>query len=340
MMLKRTVAGVTCAVLWGFSITLSSNPALAGTQLNRAVVETLRNQVRLLQPDRPARLATVSDALVPGEGLATGQSSLAELRFNDGSLARMGEQCVFWFTPQDRTFRLSNGTLLMLIPPGQGQTQIQTPNVTAGIRGSALFIRFDAESNTTLVGALTNSGIEVSNADNTQRQELQAGQMAVVVEDQIEGLYEFDLDTFYQTSPLVEGLQLGQAIATSEMSTLNETERAILAVREETAIALELQQFDVSPENGSAPLANQDSITAELESNDINTVITANEVITLDELISESTIELEADVMANPNAQVYSGRRPNDFPGQGHGVDGGFPGQGGGVDGGFPPRQR
>lgn len=336
MMLRQAAAGVTCAVLWGFSIALPVNPALAGTPLNRAVIETLRNQVRLLQQDRSARPATVSDTLTPGDGVATGQLALAELRFNDGSLARMGEQVVFWFTPQDRTFRLSNGTMLMLIPPGQGNTRIQTPNVTAGIRGSALFVRFDAESNTTLVGALTNSGIEVSNADGTERQELQAGQMAVVVDDRIEQVYEFDLETFYQTSPLVEGLSLGQAIAATETSTLDQNERAILAVREETATALELQQFDVSTETEtvSAPILTDD-VTIPAEA-----VITAGEIMTLDEIVAGSVVEFETDVMANPNARVSSGRRPDGFPGRGNGVDDGFPGRGNGVDGGFPPGQR
>lgn len=318
MMLRRAAAGVTCAVLWGFSIALPMNPAKAGTPLNRAVIETLRNQVRLLQQDRSARPATVSDTLTPGDGVATGQLALAELRFNDGSLARMGEQVVFWFTPQDRTFRLSNGTMLMLIPPGQGNTRIQTPNVTAGIRGSALFVRFDAESNTTLVGALTNSGIEVFNADGTERQELQAGQMAVVVDDRIEELYEFDLETFYQTSPLVEGLNLGQAIAVAEPSMLDQNERAILAVREETATALQLQQFGASSEAVSAQVLADDVTTSTAA------IITANEVMALDEMITGSAVEFEADMMANPNAQGHSGRRPDDFPGQGNGVEGGF----------------
>lgn len=334
MMLRRAATGITCAALWGFSIALPMNPAFAGTPLNRAVIETLRNQVRLLQQDRSARPATVSDTLTPGDGVATGQLSLAELRFNDGSLARMGEQVVFWFTPQDRTFRLSNGTMLMLIPPGQGNTRIQTPNVTAGIRGSALFVRFNAESNTTLVGALTNSGIEVFNADGTERQELQAGQMAVVVDNRIEGLYEFDLETFYQTSPLVEGLNLGQAIAAAETSTLDQNERAILAVREETATALQLQQSSVSSETMSAQVLSND-VTVPAE-----TIVTANEVMALDEVIAGSAVEFDADVMANPNAQGYSGRRPDNFPGRGNGVNDGFPGSGGGVDGDFPPGQR
>ncbi|MGP1384788.1 MAG: hypothetical protein ACTS2F_14580 [Thainema sp.] len=244
MKLGRTATRLTCAALLSFSMVLPTNPASASTPLTRAVIEALRNQVRLLQENQSTRPANVSDTITPGDGVATGQFSLAELRFNDGSLARVGEQVVFWFTPQTRSFRLSNGTLLMLIPPGRGGTRIHTPNVTTGIRGSALFVRHDAETNTTLVGALTDSGIEVTNADNTERLELQAGQMAVVVENTIQQLYEFDLDTFYQTSPLVEGLKLNQAVTDDEMEASSEEERAIAAVRAETVIALQTQQFN------------------------------------------------------------------------------------------------
>jgi hypothetical protein len=146
--------------------------------------------------------------MIPGDGLSTGRSSLAELRFNDGSLARIGEQAIFRFVPKSRDFNLSNGTMLLLIPPGRGQTRIRTPNAAAAIRGSALFVRYNPESDTTIVGALTNSGIQVFNQTASQNYVLQAGQLMVVEKGQFQGLYDFDLRNFYQTSDLVRGLDL------------------------------------------------------------------------------------------------------------------------------------
>ncbi|NJM58806.1 MAG: FecR domain-containing protein [Synechococcales cyanobacterium RU_4_20] len=206
-MLRHSLS-TSVILLWAAGSALVVSPANAQTPLTKAVISALRNQVRLLPNRQAARPAKLADVMSPGDGLSTARSSLAELRFNDGTLARMGEHAVFRFVPQTRNFRLANGTVLLLIPPGQGRTQIKTPNVTAGIRGSALFVRYDTATNTSIVGSLTDSGIEVMNVSGSQRQVLKAGQMVITVDDQIQGLYNFDLEAFYETSALVEGLEL------------------------------------------------------------------------------------------------------------------------------------
>ncbi|MTJ14831.1 FecR domain-containing protein, partial [Anabaena sp. UHCC 0187] len=185
------------------------NRAIAFTPLTKAEIQKLHNIVQFLPKDnlnkRPARHL---DIITPGDGVSTGKSSLADLRFNDGSLARLGEQAVFKFVPKQRNFQLSNGTVLLLIPPGQGQTQIKTPNAVAAIRGSALFVRYNPTTDTTIVGALTNSGIQVFNQKASQNYVLEAGQLMVVVAGKFQGLYDFDLRNFYETSDLVKGLNL------------------------------------------------------------------------------------------------------------------------------------
>lgn len=199
--------------LW---IACSTSPLLfpgaakAQTALTRAVVESLRNRARLIPQNQAARAARSSDAMRPGDAIATAASSTVDLRFNDRSLARLGEQAVFRFAPGTRSVDLTRGTLLLLAAPGQGRTNVRTPNSAAGVRGSALFVRYIPETDTTLVGALTNSQIEVFNRDGSDRVELRAGQMAAIVQDQIRSIYNFDLKTFYQTSPLVEDLNLTQ----------------------------------------------------------------------------------------------------------------------------------
>ncbi|WP_236577839.1 FecR family protein [Trichormus variabilis] len=208
----------------------------ANTPLNRAEVQSIRNFVQLIQrASRNKRPAQKLDAIIPGDGLSTGRASLADLRFNDGSLARVGEQAVFQFMPRTRNFRLSNGTVLLLIPPGRGQTRIQTPSATAAIRGSALFIRYDQKTDTTIIGALTNSGIAVSNKDASQTQPLKAGQLLVLVKGEIQSLYDFDLQNFYETSDLAEGLDL-----TGKNSSAT-PDPAIAGVRAEIMAALATQ---------------------------------------------------------------------------------------------------
>jgi FecR protein len=206
------------------------------TPLTRAEIQNLRNVVQLVPRIRVnKRPARKTDAILPGDGLSTGRASLADLRFNDGSLARVGEQAVFQFLPKTRNFTLSNGTVLLLIPQGRGQTRIQTPSAAAAIRGSALFVRYDQSTDTTIVGALTNSGIEVFNKNSSQNQVVQAGQLMVIVKGQFRGLYDFDLKTFYETSSLVEGLNLTNKNSTST------PDPTIASVQAEIAAALTAQ---------------------------------------------------------------------------------------------------
>jgi hypothetical protein len=243
-MLRRSVS-VLALLLYGV-LAFPIN-ARADTALTQAVVETIRNQVQILQ-SQSSRSANVSDVLVPGDGLTTANDSLAELRFNDGSLGRLGEQVVFWFTAGTRNFSLSNGTVLLLIPPGQGRTTIQTPNASAGIQGSALFVRYIEETDTTVVGALTDSNIQVMNEDSTQQYTLSAGEMAVAVGDRITDIYEFDLQTFYETSSLARDLAPDGA-RNRDANPSNEgreseqaSDPAIAAVQEEMDSALQQQE--------------------------------------------------------------------------------------------------
>ncbi|MBW4455184.1 MAG: FecR domain-containing protein [Nostoc indistinguendum CM1-VF10] len=222
--------------LWGVIVLPWPNRVSAITPLTRAEIQDLRNMVQLIPKDklkkRPARKL---DAMTPGDRLSTGRASLADLRFNDGSLARVGEQALFQFLPKTRDFKLSNGTVLLLIPPGKGRTRIQTPNAAAAIRGSALFVRYDQKTDTTIVGALTNSGIEVSNKEASETQVLEAGQMVIIIKGKFQRLYDFDLRNFYETSQLVRELDLNR------QSPVPTPDPAITSVQAETAAALEAQ---------------------------------------------------------------------------------------------------
>ncbi|WP_073595333.1 FecR family protein, partial [[Phormidium ambiguum] IAM M-71] len=222
-------------ILWGIIAFSLPKAVRAQTPLTRAVVESIRNLVRLIPQNQGGRPAKIYDRVSPGDSLATGAESLAELRFNDGSLARIGQQAVFLFLPNTRTFRLNNGTMLLLIPPGRGETRVRTPNARAGIRGSALFVRYIPETNTTIVGALTNSNIEVFNDSSSQREGLNAGQLAVIEKDRITGIYDFDLKTFYETSELTKGLKL------TEPTDQATTDPATAQVQAETSSALSTQ---------------------------------------------------------------------------------------------------
>lgn len=186
--------------------------------LTWARVDFLRNRVQLVPRDQRGRRAQIADLLSVGDSLRTSRASRAELRFNDGSLARIGERATFRFTPNTRNFQLSNGTILLLIPPGRGRSTIQTPNAVTGIQGSALFVRYIPETDTTIVGALTNNPdgpMVLFNRDGTEQQALRANEIGVIEGDQITELYQFDGTLFWQSSGLAEGFNyLGDASST------------------------------------------------------------------------------------------------------------------------------
>ncbi|MEO1429243.1 MAG: FecR domain-containing protein, partial [Cyanobacteria bacterium J06633_8] len=278
----RKLVPLAIVTLWGVVVMTPPQKASASTPLTRAVVKKLHNWVQLMPRNRPKRRARRRDSMNPGDGLATGRASLADLRFNDGSLARIGERAVFRFLPRTRTFRLSNGTVLLLIPPGQGRTRVRTRSAAATIRGSALFVRYDKETDTTVVGSLTNSGIEVFNKDESRSQVLKAGQFIVVVKGRIQGLYNFDLRTFYDTSDLVRGLDLTNPSDTAS------SDPAIASVQAETSEAVAKQEpivGDKIVENPSflelSPVASeQPSEQVAQENLPVNTLVETGQVIT------------------------------------------------------------
>ncbi|NMG09413.1 FecR family protein, partial [Brasilonema sp. UFV-L1] len=248
---------------WGVVVLPVPKQASATTPLTLAVIQNLRNLVQLIPQYKPKRQAYTSDAMSPGDGLSTGRSALADLRFNDGSLARIGEEAVFRFLPKTRNFRLSNGTVVLLIPPGRGQTRINTPNAAAAIRGSALFVRYDEQTDTTIVGALTNSGIQISNKDASQKRELKAGQLIIIVKGKFIALYDFDLRTFYETSALVQDLNL------TLKHGMPSPDPAIASVQAETAAAVAAQSPIVSQTVLENPYSIKPEISPNLPGNNI-----------------------------------------------------------------------
>ncbi|MEO0457845.1 MAG: FecR domain-containing protein [Cyanobacteria bacterium P01_A01_bin.114] len=237
---NRLVQRLSFLVSLVSSLALSS-PASAQVELTWARIEYLRNRVQLIPSNSTARPARVSDLLGIGDALRTAASSRAELQFNDGSIARIGERATFRFTPNTRNFQLSNGTVLLLVPPGRGRSTIQTPNAVTGIQGSALFVRFIPETNTTIIGALTDNpgGPMVAyNQDGSQQRALSSGEIVAIEGNNISPPLVFDLRTFYTTSGLVEGLNLN----TPEISTGSAD---IDAVRQEITEAIQ-QQVPVS----------------------------------------------------------------------------------------------
>ena len=193
------------------SLVLSSAPAFAEPiPLTQATLRKVVNRVELLLRSQPVRDAQVNDRLTnSGDAIKTQRASRTELKFNDGTLAKVGELATFRFTPNTRRFDLGNGTYLFLVPPGRGPTEFITKNAKAGVKGSALFIRYIEETDTTIMGALTNNPLGPMDITvGGKKQDLYAGQMVVAIKDRIDRVETFDLTTFFRTSPMYRDIDL------------------------------------------------------------------------------------------------------------------------------------
>lgn len=239
------------AVLGLVGVLLLPRPVSAEETLSWAQIDFLSNRVQLLPRGQDAKRATINDVLGIGDALRTARESRAELRFNDGSLARIGERATFRFTPDTRNFQLNNGTVLLLIPPGRGRSTIQTPNAVTGIQGSALFVRYIPETDTTIVGALTDNPdgpMVLFNRDGTEQQALRANEIGVIEGGQITELYQFDGTLFWQSSGLAEGFNYLTDSSGSD---------ALDAVRQEIREAIANQR----PLNGEGVIENPSSFS-------------------------------------------------------------------------------
>ncbi len=245
-MSKRWIPLIPLISLGGSLLWTSSGAIAAPIPLTQATLRKVINQVELLLYQKTARTAQVNDHLGSGDALKTARSSRAELKFNDGTLAKVGELATFRFTPNTRRFDLQNGTYLFLVPPGKGNTEFYTPNARAGVSGSALFLRYNAETDTTTMGALTNNPLGPMDITVAGvKQDLYAGQMAIIVKNRIERVETFDLRTFYNTSPLFKDVDL--------------SDPDVQPVRQEISEAL---QFQVALQNGSASSQTPASLSA------------------------------------------------------------------------------
>ncbi|MEL6383516.1 MAG: FecR family protein [Cyanobacteria bacterium J06626_18] len=214
--------------LYTAASTIAPLSVSAEVPLTRASVESLQNRVELLLQTGATYPVRPTDWLSSGDTIQTADDARADLRFNDGSFARIGEEAAFYFTQDTRTFHLANGTVLFLIPPEKGASIVETPNAVTQFRETALVVRYISPENSesathrlqavqgdnneagrTVVMVLTDhpeEPVEVSLPDGRMTN-LAAGQMAIVDGSEI-FVFEFDLALFYETSTLVEGLHL------------------------------------------------------------------------------------------------------------------------------------
>jgi hypothetical protein len=142
----KTYPILGCCVMW--------MTALAqGITLDQAKITYLQNDVavgdvQLLNPaagEGSKVPASLNQTVTKDNVVITGDRSRAEMKFNDASVARLGQFTVFSFKEGTRDIDLKRGSALLHVPKGMGRTQITTAALSAAITGTTvLFQTFEA----------------------------------------------------------------------------------------------------------------------------------------------------------------------------------------------------
>jgi len=114
-------------------------PAVASavTPYTEATVTRYQNKVTYGDTVAKARRpAQTGDVVKADKYLLTETDSRAELKYEDGSIVRVGQNTVFTFEANTRTLELEKGSLIFYIPKGSGGGTVRTASITAAITGT------------------------------------------------------------------------------------------------------------------------------------------------------------------------------------------------------------
>ena len=248
---QNLLTGIIVTGLWSGSV-------VAQSTLESAEIYKLRNQVELSRQNKPAwNPAKLGDKIVPQDALRTGANSRADLLFNEGTLVRTGARTIFRFPPGTRDFELTSGAALIMIRPGQGQSNVSTPEAQVVSQGTALLVQHDPNSNASLVGVLTDSPdgpVKVTSNNGDVTIELNAGQFVSIIDGTIGLVEHFVLPMFYETIELSAGLGAGQEnLIAAESPEVQATINAVRAealepLRNQTAWLNGFCRFSLNPQ--------------------------------------------------------------------------------------------
>jgi hypothetical protein len=116
------------------STVVAAATASAVTPYTQATVSRYQNKVSygdtIAKARRPAQ---TGDVIKAEKYLLTETDSRAELKYEDGSIVRVGQNTVFTFEANTRTLELEKGSLIFYIPKGSGGGTIRTASITAAI---------------------------------------------------------------------------------------------------------------------------------------------------------------------------------------------------------------
>jgi len=128
-----TAKVVVAAILAATGVLRAAEP------LASATVTRVENQVsygKVIGDKSETRPAAPNDVVKANNFLMSETESRAELKYDDGTIVRIGQNTIFSFDAATRTLNLKKGTFVFYMPKGKGGGTIKTPSLTAAITGT------------------------------------------------------------------------------------------------------------------------------------------------------------------------------------------------------------
>jgi trimeric autotransporter adhesin len=123
-----------CLVFTAWFCVFLLSGAVWSAELGQAKVSAILRDVQKTEGSK-TEPAAVGDVIAGGGRITTQGQSLAELKFPDGSVIRIGNNSTFSFDPNDRTVRLDRGTALVSTPPKAEGINIVSGGVSGTVGG-------------------------------------------------------------------------------------------------------------------------------------------------------------------------------------------------------------
>lgn len=125
-----------------FLAALALTAGMHAAPLQTAKVTRVFNDVRIHKPGTSSKDAAVGSTIQGRTSLQTGANSRSELKFQDDTLTRLGQNSVFSFRQGTRDLQLDQGTLLLQVPKRAGGARIRTATVTAAVTGTTIMMEY------------------------------------------------------------------------------------------------------------------------------------------------------------------------------------------------------
>ncbi len=196
--LSKIFSGGRRAPFW---ISLSFVAAgAAAVPLQEARVSQVIQDVRLLEAHAAPRPAVVNDKVIFGSAVRTGVESRTELTFNDLTITRLGANTIFSFTAGARQAELTQGAILLQVPPKAAPVRANTTAITVSVTGGTALL---ATGPPTKFMVLEGIGSIYPRGHPEKAVTVHGGEMVTAENGRISNPEKFDVKLVLETSPLI-----------------------------------------------------------------------------------------------------------------------------------------